>query len=53
MQNERTDVHVITPDETERKVRELPMSNEELREWESWARENFPDQNYRVRDRKR
>lgn len=46
-------VHVITPNETEAKVRRLPMCNEELREWEAWARENFPDHNYGSRRGKR
>lgn len=39
MQEEK--VHVITPEETEDKVRKLPMSQEEIRDWERWARVNF------------
>ena len=33
--------HVITPQETEEIVKKLPMSLDEIREWERWARENF------------
>lgn len=33
--------HVITPSETEEKVRKLPYSKEELIEWERWGNENF------------
>lgn len=33
--------HVITPQETEEKLRKLPYTREELAEWERWGNENF------------
>lgn len=33
--------HVITPSETEEKLRKLPYTKEELADWERWGNENF------------
>lgn len=34
---------VITPRDTEEMLRKLPLSKEELADWERWANENFGD----------
>lgn len=38
---EKNEPHVITPQETEEKLRKLPYSKEELLEWERWGNDNF------------
>lgn len=35
---------VITPQETEERLRKLPYSKEELADWERWGNENFGNQ---------
>jgi hypothetical protein len=38
---ESNEKHVITPQETEEKLRKLPYTREELAEWERWGNDNF------------
>jgi hypothetical protein len=45
---ENQERHVITPQETEEKLRKLPYTKEELLDWERWGNDNFGNQ-----DRKR